>query len=117
MARLTPTVNSIRYSGVSGDRRVVIANITIAGTYTTAAASDGGALLTPAQVGLTEIDAVVVSPTATADSVEEQVLSVGPSTSTTPGWVFALTNKDDDLVVPNSTAVTDVATDIVVYGR
>ncbi len=117
MARLTPTVNTIRYSGVQGDRRTVIANLTIAGTYTTAAASDGGALLTPAQLGLTSLDAVVVSPTVTADSIEEQPLSVGPSTSTTAGWVFALTNKDDDLVTPNSTAVTGVTFDVVAYGR
>ena len=117
MSRLTPTVNATRYSGVAGDRRVQVVNLTIAGTYTTAAASDGGALLTPDQVGLTEIDAVVISPTATADAIEEQPLSVGPSTSTTAGWVFALSNKDDDLLVPNSTAVTGVTFDALVYGR
>lgn len=116
MSRLIPTINSTVYSGIQGDRRVKVIKATIAGTYTSASASDGGALLTPAAVGLTSIDYVQVHPTFTADSIEEQPLSIGPSTSTTAGWVFALTNKDDDLETADSTAVTDVTFYATVQG-
>ena len=115
MSRLTPTITTV-YSGVSGDRRKVVVTGSIDGTYTSAAVSDGGALLTAAQLGLTQVDYANVTPLLTADSVEEQAVQVGLSTSSTKGVVIGLTNKDDDLLVPNSTAVTGVTFQAEVYG-
>lgn len=89
---------------------------TIAGTYSAASAADGGALLTPDLVGLNFIDHVAVHPSFTADTIEEQAVSVGPSTSTTPGWVIALTNKDDDLET-GAVAVTGVTFFATVTGN
>ena len=116
MSRTAPTVSATLYSGVQGDRRVKSVKLAYGATYTSATASDGGILLTPALVGLNTIDYVVLSPTFSADTIEEQLVSIGPSTSTTAGWVFALTNKDDDLETANSTAVTGVVGHAVVVG-
>lgn len=116
MARLTPTVNSTVSSSVKGDRREKVVKLTIAGTYGSATAADGGALVTPALVGLTSIDYLVIHPSFTADTIEEQAVSIGPSTSTTAGWVIALTNKDDDLETADATAVTGVAFYATVVG-
>lgn len=117
MARLSPTINSTLYSGVVGDRRHKVVKATVAGTYTSATLADGGVLLTPAAVDMQSIDYVQVFPTFTADTIEEQLLGLGASTSTTAGWVFALTNKDDDLETANSTAVTGVAYNLLVVGN
>ena len=117
MSRLSPTINSTLYSGIVGDRRQKVVKATVAGTYTSAAVADGGILLTPAAVGMQSFDYVQVFPTFTADTIEEQLVGLGPSTSTTAGWVFALTNKDDDLETANSTAVTGVAHHILVVGN
>lgn len=116
MARLTPTVNSTPVSTVFGDKKVKVVNLTIAGTYAAASAAADGALLTPDQVGLTFIDAVIISPSFTADSIEEQPRSVGQSTSSTAGWVFALADKADDLET-GAGAVTGVTFDAVVIGN
>ena len=115
MARLTPTITTL-YSGVSGDRRKVVVTGTIAGTYTTAALSDGGALLTADQLGLKEITYANVTPLLTADAVEEYPRLAGLSTSSTKGVVIALFDKGDNLVTANSTAVTDVTFQAEVYG-
>lgn len=117
MARLSPTINSTLYSGIIGDRRQKVVKATVAGTYTSATVSDGGILLTPAAVDMQSFDYVQVFPTFTADTIEEQLVGLGPSTSTTAGWVLALTNKDDDLETANSTAVTGVAHHILVVGN
>jgi len=116
MARLSPTINSTLYSGIVGDRRQKVVKATVAGTYTSAAVSDGGILLTPAAVGMQSFDYVQVFPTFTADTIEEQLVGLGPSTSATAGWVFALTNKDDDLETA-AVAVTGVTHHILVVGN
>ena len=108
MAVLTPTIDATRYSGVSGDRKRVIVDGTIAGTYASATASDGGALLTPAQVGLRGFSSVRISPKFSADTIEEYPVSFGPSTSSTAGHVIALADKADNLETADTTAVTGV---------
>lgn len=115
MARLAPTVSSTLYSGIQGDRRVKHVKLAVDGAYTAAAASDGGVLLTPALVGLNSISYVGVHPSFTADAVEEYVTSVGPSTSTTAGWVLALSDKDDNLQSANGT-VGDITCFATVVG-
>lgn len=117
MSRLSPTINSTLYSGIVGDRRQKVVKATVAGTYTSAAVADGGILLTPADVGMQSFDYVQVFPTFTADTIEEQLVGLGPSTSTTAGWVLALTDKADDLETANATAVTGVAHHILVVGN
>lgn len=115
MARLAPVVSSTTYSGIQGDRRVKHVKLAVDGAYTAAAASDGGVLLTPALVGMTSITSVSIEPTFTADTVEEYVTSVGPSTSTTAGWVLALSDKADNLQSANGT-VADVVAYATVVG-
>lgn len=109
MARITPTLGTEVYRGVQGNRRKVVVPVTISGTYNSASASAGGAYLAASAVNLQQIDYVVVSPTFTADTIEEQPLSVGAATGTGEnGWVFALTNKDDDLETADAATVTGV---------
>lgn len=116
MARITPTINSTKLASVFGDKKVKVVSATVAGTYAAASVSADGVLLTPDQVGLEFIDAVIVTPTFTADSIEEQVVSLGPSTSSTAGWVFALQDKDDDLET-GAGAVTGVTFDALIIGN
>ncbi len=115
MARIAPTVSTTLYSGVQGDKRVKHVKLAIAGTYAAASAAADGILLTPAIVGLNKIDYAEVAPSFTADTVEEYVTSIGPSTSTTAGWVFALSDKDDNLQSGNG-AVTDITAFVTVVG-
>ena len=107
MSVITPTISATRYAGVQGDRRRVIVEGTIDGTYASATASDGGVLLTPSQVGLRGFSDVTVTGIFSADTIEEQPVGFGPSTGTA-GYVIALTNKDDDLETADTTAVTGV---------
>lgn len=108
MATISPTISATRYSGVSGDRKRVIVEGVIAGTYNSATASDGGALLTPAQVGLRGFSNVTISPVFSADTIEELPVSFGPSTSSTAGHVIALVDKADWLETSDAAAVTGV---------
>lgn len=116
MARITPTITATRYNGITGDRRSVVVDIAITGTYTSATASDGGVKVTPALVGLQSIDYVKVIPRFSADAVARKVIWHGPS-SADNSHVLALLDKDDDLQTGNSTSVSDIAATIEVVGR
>lgn len=116
MARIAPTFTEV-YRGVQGDRRVVVINAEIAGTYAAASAAADGVYLSAASVGLNEITHAEVTPLFTADTIEEQVVLLGAATgSGENGIVLALTDKADDLQSGNG-AVTGVKAQITLYGR
>lgn len=116
MARIVPTLPSAaRYRGVVGDRKVVVQDLAIAGTYAAATAAADGVVVTPALVGLSVIDYIEVIPKFTADAATKKVTWLGPS-STGPEHVLALIDKDDDLQAANG-AVTGVTCTVKVTGK
>lgn len=118
MARITPTVSSTVQNSVYGDRRTVVANISITGTYASASASAGGVKVTPALVGLSAIDVIEVIPKFTADAVARKVTYVGAATGAdAPAHVLALLDKDDDLQTADTTSVSGITAMIRVTGR
>ena len=116
MARIAPTFTEL-YRGVQGDRKVVVIEATIAGTYAAASAAADGVYLAASALGLNEITHAEVTPLFTADSVEEQAVLLGQATgSGENGIVLALTDKADDLQSGNG-SVSGVKAQITVYGR
>lgn len=118
MARITPTVTSTVQNSVYGDKRTIVANISITGTYASASAAAGGVKVAPSLVGLTAIDTIEVIPKFTADAVAHKVTWVGAATGTdAPAHVLALLDKDDDLETADATSVSAITATIRVTGR
>lgn len=107
MARITPTVSAVVQNSVYGDRRIVVADLAIAGSYASASAAAGGVKVTPALLGLASIESVDVVSKFTADAVEESASAVGPATGTdAPAYVLALSDKNDNLECANAKTIS-----------
>lgn len=115
MARIAPTLSE-KYRGATGNRRKVVVEGTVAGTYAAASAAADGVYLSADSVGLREITYATVTPLFTADSIEEYAVLLGAATgSGENGIVLALADKGDNLQSGDG-AVTGVKFQAVLYG-